>query len=91
MERAYDQRRARSSAQLLARLRAVGLAQYQVRRLGPLLGPRPIRLWSLTSAAALERLVAVIPDRVAQQPLAAGCLQAPVEALAGSHVSVQAG
>jgi Replication-relaxation len=43
-------RHARSAAQLLARLRGVGLAQYQIARLGPLLGSKPLRLWTLTPA-----------------------------------------
>src|SRR5207302_2106833 len=42
------------------------------------------------AAAALGRLVAAIPDGVAQQPAAAGCLDAPVEALAASHVAGRA-
>src|SRR5947209_6646968 len=43
-------RYARSAAQLLARLRSARLAQYRVTRLGPLLGSRPVRLWTLTPA-----------------------------------------
>lgn len=42
------------------------------------------------AAAALGRLVAAIPDGVAQQPAAAGCLDAPVEALAASRVAGRA-
>jgi len=43
-------RQAVTTAQLLARLRRAGLARDQASRLGPLLGSRPIHLWSLTSA-----------------------------------------
>ena len=43
-------RQAVTTAQLLARLRRAGLAHYQAFRLGPLLGSRPVRLWTLTAA-----------------------------------------
>ncbi len=43
-------RQAVTTAQLLARLQRAGLAAYQVSRLGPLLGSRPVRLWTLTGA-----------------------------------------
>src|SRR5438105_1278076 len=43
-------RRAVSTAQLLARLRRAGLVRHQAFRLGPLLGSRPVRLWTLTAA-----------------------------------------
>src|SRR5712691_10354018 len=42
-------RQAVTTAQLLARLRRAGLANYHVSRLGPLLGSRPVRLWTLTA------------------------------------------
>ncbi len=42
-------RQAVTTAQLLARLRRAGLAQDQASRLGPLLGSRPVRLWTLTA------------------------------------------
>ena len=42
-------RQAVTTAQLLARLRRAGLANYQASRLGPLLGSRPVRLWTLTA------------------------------------------
>jgi Replication-relaxation len=44
------QRHAACVAQLLARLRRAGLAEYRTARLGPLLGSRPIRLWALSAA-----------------------------------------
>jgi len=43
-------RQAVTTAQVLARLRHAGLARYQTSRLGPLLGSRPVRLWTLTAA-----------------------------------------
>ena len=43
-------RQAVTTAQLLARLRRAGLAHDQTARLGPLLGSRPVRLWTLTAA-----------------------------------------
>src|SRR5436305_1499860 len=43
-------RQAVTTAQLLARLRRAGLVQDQASRLGPLLGSRPVRLWTLTAA-----------------------------------------
>ncbi|MDQ6672316.1 MAG: replication-relaxation family protein [Chloroflexota bacterium] len=43
-------RHARSAAQLLLRLRAAGLADYETSRPGPLVGSRTVRLWSLTPA-----------------------------------------
>ena len=43
-------RRAVSTMQLLARLRRAGLVQHQAFSLGPLLGSRPVRLWTLTAA-----------------------------------------
>jgi hypothetical protein len=39
-----------TTAQLLSRLRRASLIQYQEVTLGPLLGPRPVRLWTLTAA-----------------------------------------
>ena len=42
-------RQAVTTAQLLARLRRGGLAQDQASRLGPLLGSRPVHLWTLTA------------------------------------------
>jgi Replication-relaxation len=47
-------RQAVTTAQLLARLRRTGLAQYQAVILGPRLGPRPIRLWTLTAAGRVS-------------------------------------
>ena len=41
-------RQAATTAQLLARLRRAGMAQFETVRLGPVLGSRPLRLWSLT-------------------------------------------
>jgi hypothetical protein len=41
---------ARSAAQLLLRLRAAGLADYETSRPGPLGGSQTVRLWSLTPA-----------------------------------------
>jgi hypothetical protein len=41
---------ARSVAQLMARLRAAGLAHYEMVRPGPVVGSRPVRLWTLTKA-----------------------------------------
>lgn len=38
-----------TTAQLLARLKRAGLAECKAYRLGPLVGPRPIRLWALTT------------------------------------------
>jgi len=46
-------RHAVTTAQLLARLRRAGLAHYQVTRLGPLLGSRPVRLWTVTAAGTV--------------------------------------
>src|SRR5437870_4657417 len=43
-------RQAVTTAQLLARLYRAGLARYQLSRLGPLLGSRPVRLWTLSAA-----------------------------------------
>ena len=38
-----------TTAQLLSRLRRASLIQYQEVTLGPLLGPRPVRLWTLAA------------------------------------------
>src|SRR5690348_8507189 len=43
-------RHAVTTAQLLARLHKARLATYKVYRLGPLLGSRPVRLWTLTDS-----------------------------------------
>ena len=40
----------RSAAQLLLRLRTAGLAHYKTVRPGPMVGPRSVRLWTLTTA-----------------------------------------
>jgi hypothetical protein len=45
-------RHARSAAQLLARLGDAGLVQHQMVRPGPLVGSRPVRLWTLAPAGS---------------------------------------
>jgi hypothetical protein len=41
-----------SAAQLLGRLAQAGVARHETARLGPLLGARPVRLWTITPAGA---------------------------------------
>jgi Replication-relaxation len=58
-----------TTAQLLARLRGAGLARYEEVILGPRLGSRPVRLWSLSAAG--RSFVATrrpaTPDETARQ------------------------
>jgi hypothetical protein len=64
-------RQAVTTAQLLARLRRAGLAQDQASRLGPLLGSRPVRLWTLTAdgrAFLASRGPASTPEGTGQMP-----------------------
>ncbi|MDQ6669716.1 MAG: replication-relaxation family protein [Chloroflexota bacterium] len=64
-------RHAVTTAQLLARRRRAGLANYQAFRLGPLLGSRPVRLWTLTAdgrAFVASRGPATTPEGTGQMP-----------------------
>src|ERR1700737_4826374 len=64
-------RHAVTTAQLLARLRRAGLAQDQSSRLGPLLGSRPVHLWTLTDggrAFLAGRRTPQTPERGGRMP-----------------------